>query len=66
MPLYEFRCARCSQQFEELIFGDRETPPCPTCAVPDRVSRVLSTGAKRANRDAGTKVTRIIKGSRPG
>ncbi|MDR0338878.1 MAG: zinc ribbon domain-containing protein [Desulfovibrio sp.] len=30
MPIYEYRCPKCSTEFEELVFG-AETPPCPRC-----------------------------------
>jgi len=30
MPLYEYRCRKCSRRFETLVFGD-ETPACPKC-----------------------------------
>jgi putative FmdB family regulatory protein len=34
MPIYEYRCAKCSAVFEELIFGDRDRKiPCPECGA---------------------------------
>ena len=30
MPLYEYRCADCGAEFEELAGAD-ETPACPSC-----------------------------------
>src|SRR6185436_13057346 len=30
MPLYEYRCRKCSRRFETLVFGD-EKPACPKC-----------------------------------
>ena len=30
MPLYEYVCKSCANEFEELVFGDA-TPSCPTC-----------------------------------
>jgi len=38
MPMYEFVCAKCDKQFEELV-GSGETPACPACAAPE-VERV--------------------------
>ena len=40
MPLYEFVCARCSKQFEEIVRADAAPPPCPSCAQPDEVTRI--------------------------
>jgi putative FmdB family regulatory protein len=50
MPLYEYACARCSKNFEELVFEAAATPACPTCARCDEVTRVafgkVSVGKK--------------------
>lgn len=34
VPLYDFRCRRCGERFEELV-AHGAAPPCPTCAAPD-------------------------------
>ena len=31
MPLYEFRCKSCENEFEELQSRDAENPKCPEC-----------------------------------
>jgi len=32
MPLYEYKCEKCSNFFEELVTGDRDKKiPCPAC-----------------------------------
>ena len=30
MPIYEYQCKACKEEFEELAFGDA-APPCPSC-----------------------------------
>lgn len=30
MPIYEYHCKDCRQNFESLVFGN-ETPGCPFC-----------------------------------
>ncbi|SHN66031.1 FmdB family zinc ribbon protein [Desulfovibrio litoralis] len=30
MPIFEFRCEKCGNEFEELVFGN-DLPPCPKC-----------------------------------
>jgi putative FmdB family regulatory protein len=30
MPIYEYVCAKCGQEFERLVFGDRKVA-CPKC-----------------------------------
>ncbi|WP_291323290.1 zinc ribbon domain-containing protein [Desulfonatronospira sp.] len=32
MPLYEFLCSDCGQEFEELVFKAAETVNCPGCS----------------------------------
>jgi putative FmdB family regulatory protein len=32
MPMYEYRCADCGREFEELVsMNERKNPPCPSC-----------------------------------
>ena len=41
MPLYEYRCGDCGQQFEALVpAGRADTETCPDCG--SRVRRLLS------------------------
>jgi len=30
MPIYEYQCNACMEEFEDLVFGD-EVLPCPHC-----------------------------------
>jgi putative FmdB family regulatory protein len=30
MPIYEYHCKKCDQDFEYLVFGS-EKPNCPSC-----------------------------------
>lgn len=40
MPIYEYVCVQCNQQFELLVRGD-EKPACPECGG-TRVAKQLS------------------------
>jgi putative FmdB family regulatory protein len=40
MPIYDFKCRSCGDQFEELVRGD-EAPACPACGAAD-AERLLS------------------------
>ncbi len=40
MPIYEYRCPECGDEFEELVFGD-DAPLCPKCGC-DHTRRLLS------------------------
>jgi putative FmdB family regulatory protein len=31
MPLFEYRCAGCGEEFEELVRSADEPVPCPAC-----------------------------------
>jgi len=40
MPIYEFVCRRCNQQFEALVRGT-EKPVCPSCGS-KRLGKLIS------------------------
>ncbi len=32
MPMYEYTCKECNEEFEELVsLSEKENPPCPRC-----------------------------------
>jgi putative FmdB family regulatory protein len=31
VPIYEYRCAECEEQFEELVQATAAAPRCPRC-----------------------------------
>jgi len=41
MPIYEYRCEKCGQEFEMLVFGNKEVT-CPHCKAKD-ITKKLST-----------------------
>ena len=41
MPIYEYRCDRCAEEFEVLVFG-KKTIECPKCSSRE-VTKKLST-----------------------
>jgi putative FmdB family regulatory protein len=63
MPLYEYECARCSKNFEDIVFDASAKPACPSCAQSDEVVRVpfgkVTVGKKEDLRPP------FIKGVRP-
>lgn len=44
MPIYEFKCGKCSHEFERLVFRSDESVECPQCSCKE-VSRLMSTCA---------------------
>lgn len=47
MPLYEYRCERCDEHFEELVRIDTpdEEVECPTCGEHEAKRKVSVIGA---------------------
>ena len=42
MPIYEYRCKKCNNSFEKLVFaGEEEDVKCPECGNKD-VEKVIS------------------------
>ena len=41
MPIYEFQCATCQHEFEELVRNAKEKVSCPGCGG-KKVARLLS------------------------
>ena len=34
MPIYEYRCKKCGERFEELLMSStKPAPPCPKCGA---------------------------------
>jgi putative FmdB family regulatory protein len=44
MPIYEFECRGCRQQFEQLIMHSSTKPECPSCHGRDLERLVSSFG----------------------
>ena len=44
MPIYEYQCDSCSEQFELLVRNSRQRASCPQCES-KKVSRLFSTFA---------------------
>ncbi len=46
MPMYDFVCSKCGEEFEELVSaGDSDTPACPSCGS-NKTKRQMSVPAK--------------------
>lgn len=51
MPIYEFACAKCGREFEEIAFGD-EVAPCPHCGSHD-THKLMSACCRRRSGSSG-------------
>ncbi|CCG41873.1 FmdB family zinc ribbon protein [Magnetospirillum molischianum] len=47
MPIFSFRCTKCSEEFETLVMGS-ESPTCPACSSSalERLVSAPSVGGK--------------------
>lgn len=50
MPLYEYRCRGCAQEFELLVRSD-DVPACPACQA-TTLDKLMSATAVAVGRDA--------------
>lgn len=44
MPIYEYRCDSCGEEFEKLVLAASEKPLCPQCNS-SRVHKLMSACA---------------------
>lgn len=47
MPMYDFYCTACSQEFEDMIGPDDACPPCPQCGSTATERLVCAPNLKR-------------------
>lgn len=50
MPIYEFKCKKCSHAFETLVMNSREEIACPKCNSKN-VSKEISRVSRYTNSD---------------
>ncbi|MEA1967507.1 MAG: zinc ribbon domain-containing protein [Thermodesulfobacteriota bacterium] len=44
MPIYEYKCNKCNNSFEKLIFaGEEENLKCPECGNKDITKKMSAT-----------------------
>lgn len=48
MPIYEYHCPKCDQDFEMLVFNSSEKIECPSCGSP-KVTRLMSGFAHKSD-----------------
>jgi putative FmdB family regulatory protein len=60
MPIYEYRCSRCANEFELLVLRTSPVPACPECDS-QNVEQLLSGFAVSSE---GTRQTSIDKARR--
>jgi putative FmdB family regulatory protein len=57
MPIYEFKCKKCGNIFEQLVFSSdkKDKVVCPACGKEDayRLLSSFSSGSHSSSKDAG-------------
>ena len=46
MPIYEYRCKQCEQEFEEYVPGAATAVACPSCASGEVMRKLSVFGMK--------------------
>ncbi len=54
MPIYEFICNDCNEEFEELILGSSPEIKCPKCSSQDCSKKVSAFAFKSGANFVGT------------
>ncbi len=52
MPIYEYKCEDCNEEFEALVFRTDEIVPCPSCEGND-IKRLMSACNHKSGGSAG-------------
>lgn len=50
MPIYEYRCEDCGNEFEKLLLRTSDIPECPSCGQ-SHLEQLLSTFAAAGGKD---------------
>ncbi|MDR3074236.1 MAG: zinc ribbon domain-containing protein [Deltaproteobacteria bacterium] len=52
MPIYEYRCKKCGNDFEDIVGANAPAPPCPACHG-EKVEKLLSKASFRTASASG-------------
>jgi len=58
MPIYEYECCECCEQFEKLVFRSDEAVSCPKCESANIQKRMSVCGFKSGG-DKGAASSRV-------
>lgn len=50
MPVFEYRCKKCGNEFEELVLNQNEKVKCPSCSS-DQVEKKMSVFAHKSSEE---------------
>jgi putative FmdB family regulatory protein len=52
MPIFEYRCQKCSEEFEKIIMGEEKNVECPQCGGTE-TKKLLSSFAVQSSTQVG-------------
>lgn len=54
MPIYEFVCSECGEEFEELVLGSNKNVKCKKCKSPNVEKKMSAFAFKSGAKFVGT------------
>ena len=54
MPIYEYICNACGEEFEQLVFNSSEVIKCRKCGSPDTTKKMSAFAMKSGSKFVGT------------
>lgn len=54
MPIYEFECKECGEEFETLVLGSRDQVTCPRCGSSKAQKKMSTCAFKAGHKFVGT------------
>ncbi|KAB2878557.1 zinc ribbon domain-containing protein [bacterium] len=49
MPVFEYRCKKCDEKFEQLVFSAKENVECPRCGNADNEKLISVFASKHSH-----------------
>lgn len=62
MPIYEYKCLSCKEDFETLVFGSKDKVICPNCKG-DKLERLMSCFGFKSGGNEGSRSYTPASGS---
>ncbi|MBW1894502.1 MAG: zinc ribbon domain-containing protein [Deltaproteobacteria bacterium] len=56
MPIYEYHCEKCGENFEYLVFGSEKPEACTSCGN-KKINRLMSACAFKSKGSSGETVS---------
>jgi putative FmdB family regulatory protein len=53
MPIYEYKCLKCKEDFETIVFGSNDKVTCPHCNG-NKLERLMSAFGFRSGGSSGS------------